>query len=85
MNWKYVSENPLGVKNADGRWVIFEGYENTRLFAIKLASGFCEYFVGWIDDDGSVCHQDSGDPCGWEWDSVYAYCDIEEPRKESEG
>ena len=77
MNWKYVSENPLGQFDADGRrFTLHPGYERLRLFAVLMSDNSFQLSVGYIDSEGSLCYHDSGDTVGWEWDSVFAYVDI---------
>ena len=71
MNWKVKD------KSSD----LLDGYDELRLFAIRMKNGCFSFVAGWIDENGSVAYQD-GEPSGWEWDDVSAYADIEPPNLE---
>jgi hypothetical protein len=82
MTWIFTDNKPLGEKNADDSYTLFEGFENLRLFAVRVNTTHGEYYLytaGYIDGGGSIVAHDSGDNVGWEWDAVEAYVDIIPP------
>ncbi len=81
MEWKYTDQNPLGKRNPNGDFTLFEGYENTRLFAVLLKSGAFEFVAGYIDGAGSIINQVLDEDVGSTWEDVTAYVDIEAPAK----
>ena len=76
LTWVDASRFPLA-DVVDDEYVIFEGYEKLRLFAIATRGGW-EYHAGSIDEDGTILsvEQDSTGRLVWDVDF---YVEISEP------
>lgn len=75
--WVDAVRHPLAdVK--DARYTIFAGYEDLRLFAIRLRHGKFEYRLGTVDDSGSIIDVDGNDTGRQVWDADF-YFRISEP------
>ena len=84
IEWISVEEKPLGKQQGD-KWTLFEGYDSVRLYAVLLSSGRFETYIGYIDDAGTLCHAESGDDVGWQWDSISHYAPLNLPNAEASG
>jgi len=74
LTWKPTSD--LVTTFDDNSFSIKEG---TRIYAVRLSTGFYDIFLAYVDDEGDFCHL-SGDTVGWRWDNAELYLDIELPK-----
>lgn len=80
-DWRDVESHPLGGEiDNDGGFTLFAGYEDTKIFAIKLANGDWHCVVGHIGEGGEVCYQNTGDDIGWSWDDVSYWAPFNFPK-----
>jgi hypothetical protein len=74
LTWKPTSD--LVTTFDDNSFSIKEG---TRIYAVRLSTGFYDIFLAYVDDECDFCHL-SGDTVGWRWDDAELYLDIELPK-----
>jgi len=83
--WRNIGELGEIAYMEDGtrRWLLKDGHEKMRLFAIYLTNGKIQKHYAYIDDSGALCNYD-GDNIGWVWCDADLFMDIPElPRVEA--
>ena len=76
LGWVNAIKTPLADVVGES-YTIFPGYENLRLFAIRLCGGW-EFHVGTLDENGDII-DDLGNAVGRQVEDIDFYVDIFEP------